>query len=643
MLCPHCGSYAGENDILCPGCGALLDKGKQLGEGGVRSIRQGRKGSKATVQDTRPAAGKRGASRIYVDPAVGQNTREIPMYGDGVAYQAPSQPSEATFDRPRRMVYSETAREQTVNVRAPRRRLHHVTKHMVNWSHVMIAASVAVVLLGIGGFLYLRNTHDGQKIMVRLGQASTAAARWQVGEEALDTGAIDQAITLFEQAREQEGQESVDVDNLLLLGSAYEAAGRVAEAEALYTDIYTSITPSAPDAYRAVIRIMLADGRRPQAAELMSLAYEKTGLATFRNQRTELLPIAPVSDLMAGYYEQKKTVTLSSPQGYDIYYIINSPDGVLPQDGERYTEPLFLDEGTWELRAVCVSGDLVSDQLAVTYSVYMPSPLAPRSSLAPGTYKQRQRIWIKPGKLSDEAAAKSTRTAPETEEEKDLTFYYTIDGSQPDADSPVYTGEPFYLPSGSVKLRIIAVNGYGKPSNTTEVSYKIGAGKNPGKAYSVTEDAVNGLTLNITTREEFQNVYGQGDGVEEVYLQGYAEACQKYSYPWGYAVMGKIHTGWVLAELCFTDTTFKAPRSTGIGSSEESIVNAFRDMGQLESPSGNRGLYEYEKGKGKIYVQEDGGKLIRYTAETADGHIWQLDYRLNSAGVAVSIDMLYIP
>lgn len=40
MLCPHCGSYAGDNEILCPGCGALLNRGEAGEEAGVRGIRQ---------------------------------------------------------------------------------------------------------------------------------------------------------------------------------------------------------------------------------------------------------------------------------------------------------------------------------------------------------------------------------------------------------------------------------------------------------------------------------------------------------------------------------------------------------------------------------------------------------------------------
>ena len=34
MLCPHCGSYADEKDVLCPGCGALLNRGEAGEEDG---------------------------------------------------------------------------------------------------------------------------------------------------------------------------------------------------------------------------------------------------------------------------------------------------------------------------------------------------------------------------------------------------------------------------------------------------------------------------------------------------------------------------------------------------------------------------------------------------------------------------------
>ena len=327
-------------------------------------------------------------------------------------------------------------------------------------------------------------------------------------------------------------------------------------------------------------------------------------------------------------YSEKKYLTLTSPQGYDIYYTMDA-EAELPTEGTLYTEPIFLDEGIWALRAVAISDDLVSDELTGTYKIIMPSPQKPSSSLAPNTYKQRQRIWLRLGE--------------ENKNDTDITIYYTIDGSTPDADSPVYTGEPFWLPGGRVTLKAVAVNGYGKASNALEILYKIETGPFPLDSYS-TEDTANGLTLGVTTKEEFQEKYGTGESTEEVSLEGFDDPGEKITYSWGYAVMGKIQrTGWVLTELYFTSDQFSGPRETGIGDSEEEVVGQFRDMGQVESPSGNRGLYDNDTGKGKIYLMEDGTKEIRYETNTADGATWNLTYYVSKADAVTAIDMLYEP
>lgn len=626
MLCPHCGSYAGENDILCPGCGALLNHGENHEEG-VRAIRQGRRARAAGPSAAKSGGNPRaGASRIYVDPVSKQDTKEIPLYADPQVFNADGTPLVTGYDRPTRSVYGDTTRQQTM-MPSHRRGKHPLSKRMVNWTHVAIVLSILLVFLAIGVYLFLTRTDDGQKVMARIGQDATAAAMWEVAQEVMDTGDIDRAILMFETAREKDGEENINVSGLLTLGSAYEAAGRVDDAEALYREIYTDIVPSAPEAYRNVIRILLASDRRAEAGELMQTAYELTGVNTFRQQRMELLPQSPTVNLTAGYYTELKTITLASPQGYDVYYTFND-EAILPEEGTLATAPIDLSEGTWNLRAVAVSGELTSDPLAATYKVYLPSPQTPGYSLAPGTYERKQRVWLRPGE--------------ENEDDEDITIYYTIDGSTPDADSPVWTGEPFYLPSGRVTLQAVAVNGRGKASNTLTVGYKFTFKPYPKDAYTV-EDTANGLKLYSTTREAFQDAYGQGESMEEVYLEGIDEACQKYNYSWGHATMAKTKNGWLLAELYFT-SQFVGPRSTGIGDSEEKVVGQFRDMGQVASPSGNRGLYENDEGgKGKIYVQEDGTKIIRYTTETADSHTWQLDYELNKSGVVSAIRMLYIP
>ena len=105
----------------------------------------------------------------------------------------------------------------------------------------------------------------------------------------------------------------------------------------------------------------------------------------------------------------------------------------------------------------------------------------------------------------------------------------------------------------------------------------------------------------------------------------------------------KTKTGWLLAEVYLTRNEFAAPRSTAIGMKEAEITAKFRDYGQVTSPSGNRGLYRDIENSdwGKIWVQEDGGKIIRYRTGTPDMHVWQLDYILNEAGVCTAIHWLY--
>ena len=94
-----------------------------------------------------------------------------------------------------------------------------------------------------------------------------------------------------------------------------------------------------------------------------------------------------------------------------------------------------------------------------------------------------------------------------------------------------------------------------------------------------------------------------------------------------------------------TTNEFSLPRSTSIGMTETEITGKFKDYGQVTSPSGNRGLYRDIKNSdwGKIWVQEDGGKIIRYRTDTPDLHVWQLEYILNAAGRCTAVRWLYEP
>ena len=183
---------------------------------------------------------------------------------------------------------------------------------------------------------------------------------------------------------------------------------------------------------------------------------------------------------------------------------------------------------------------------------------------------------------------------------------------------------------------------YGKSSTIKEVGYKFN--KKPWmKTMMTVDDTLGDWKLGTTTKEAFTQKCGEGTATETVYNYTIGMDMEKVTYDWGYACFARLRTANVLVELYMTRDEFTAPRKTQIGSTEDEVVSVYKDFGQVESPSGNRGLYESEFNKGKIYKQEDGTKIIRYRVETGDSHIWQLDYELNTSGTVNAIRWSYEP
>ncbi|MBQ9309004.1 MAG: chitobiase/beta-hexosaminidase C-terminal domain-containing protein [Clostridia bacterium] len=568
MLCPFCGRYSGEEEIVCPSCGRLFPRGENKDEG-VMAIRQGKRARQAAARGESPVAYQRqGTGHAWEDPAQRASTGgQIPVYAAPDIYDAQGEPlhlEDLDFtDRIHRTaVYGDTAPAypppEVREGRKPKK------KRQINWWKAGLAILIALFFLAIGVMIFLRRTDPGQKLLARLGREASSTAYWALGEEKMDTGDVEGAVLDFERARaideaamaEDDAEGNYNVSGLLMLASTYESMGRTSEAEEIYIQLYTDIVPTAPDAYTNEIRILQATGRLKEAAELMMEAYHQTGQTTFRTQRNELLPKAPETNVYAGLYEEKKYVTLTSADDCEIYYTFDT-EAELPENGKLYTESIFLDEGVYTMRAVAVSGELVSDELSAVYRIIMPSPQTPRASLAPATYKQRQRVRLWPGL--------------DNMEDDDITIYYTIDGSLPDADSPIYTGEPVWLPGNYSDLHAVAVNRYGKASNTLSIRYKVLAKPYPLTSYSI-NDTGSGLQLCLTTWDQFRAVYGDAERMEEVRMSGIADNCQKRIYSWGYAVFYMQSGKQLLGELYFTQSVMKAPRDTGIGDSETEVT-----------------------------------------------------------------------
>ena len=651
MLCPKCGYYADQEDNVCPSCGEILEHDSGFGEQGAQAIRQGKRAREAAksrpepkIEKTEIKRRRSGASHAAIDMPKVTDTRDAAGEDPLEAYKVSEEKTDSgLFERRRRTVYmdepdEEQAKQYLSSLKSGRNR----SRGMVNWVKVTMITLGSLTFLVVAVLLVLNLTDWGERIQVRLYQRFPSlkinvhsASLWAVGDEMMEEGQVLDAIECFEQAKAKDEEEgTVDVDGLLMLGNAYEAAGQTDNAAALYESIYQE-TPSRTEAYIAHIRILQNSENEEdllKASELMKKAYENTGAETFLTQRSDLLPAAPEVKPVFAYYETKKTITLSSYQGYDIYYT-EDEKAVFPDGWELYTGPFPLDEGVHTLRAVAVNGTLVSDELKGTYKIIMPSPQAPQCNLAPNTYKSRQQVKLKPGKdnINDD----------------DIVIYYTVDGSDPNSDSPIYDGTPIQLANGRVTLKAVAVNHYGKVSNPLEVKYKIEANPKPKSSFTV-EDTLDQIVPGSTTQLEFFEKYGEGEAAGTVESADFSTECRRYNYSWGYVIMNLPRKTWVVVEVCYTDPdAFSAPRGTGIGQTEKAVVGQYKDMLQIESASRNRGLYYTEDtaGKiyhGKIYQMEDGTRIIRYRYYDLS-HWYQLEYRLNSSGFVECIDMKYIP
>lgn len=605
MICERCGTYAPDDNITCEKCGALLPR-RSSSEAGVQAMRQGK--------------GESGA--VVLPP---KQQQQIPFYDDFGEIPKIKEPDRVERSKNKRQQrYANDAGRPTMKrgvptvggqgtraVRSKPIKTYQVQRHMVNWTHVTIYIIIFLIVAAAGLYAYVNYSPSGQRILARAGKDAPSQAYWQVGEEYLHSGYIDNAIAAFEDARALDGESNINVDGLLLLGSAYEAGGYLDMAEVVYVALYETIVPSRPEAYRNVIRLMLADGRGSEAAELMSLAYEKTGQITFRQQREQFLPEIPKTSLAAGRYNTDKQMELTSAQGYDIYYTFDS-EAVLPDEGTLYTGIVTLTEGLYSIRAVCVNGTLVSDPLSIDYRVVMPSPDAPNSNLAPNTYKT-QRKNVRMRAMGDD---------------RNVTIYYTVDGSDPDADSPIWTDEPIIMANGKATLKGISVNQFGKESNIYECSINTKA-----KPYPLTmfgeEDTFGDFTIMKTTREQFEANFGTPTSEEEISHTAFAEPCKQLNYSWGYAVVGKNVTGWLVCGVHMTKEITTGPRNTGIGSTMDQVIGKFRDMLQVTSPSGNRGLYGDSNGnRGKLYKQADGSYVLEYVGIRSDNRMLILDYKI---------------
>lgn len=194
--------------------------------------------------------------------------------------------------------------------------------------------------------------------------------------------------------------------------------------------------------YKELAELLTKEGRTTEVRELLKGCSKKV-----QEVCCDYICSAPVSNLAPGTYTSVQTLELKADYA-QIYYTL---DGSEPtRESTRYSEPIILNEGTTEVKAIGVNDkNIESDVITRKYIIVLKTPDAPVVTPKSGDYDKKTEIKI---------------TVPDG-----CKAYYAFD-SMPDLDSTVYE-QPISMPVGYHRLNVMLVAANGKMSKVTTMEY----------------------------------------------------------------------------------------------------------------------------------------------------------------------------
>ncbi len=160
----------------------------------------------------------------------------------------------------------------------------------------------------------------------------------------------------------------------------------------------------------------------------------------------------PSFSIPTGSYEGGTPLEIEYGSGGNVYY---TTDGSVPSKdhGTLYSEPIILEKGEYDVKAVYINEYGVTSETAASYYLIdLTAPDAPIVNPESGSYTSPFTISAFSGNVNDR-------------------IYYTTDGKDPDEENGILYTEPFKAPVGNTNMCFVAISEDGVASEIVRRSY----------------------------------------------------------------------------------------------------------------------------------------------------------------------------
>lgn len=293
-------------------------------------------------------------------------------------------------------------------------------------NRMLILLAIAAVIFAGAGLLIFQNSYAGQV---------------KKGNKALEEKQYSTAIAYFEKAIDKNAKKP---DAYTGLSQVYMAQNVKEKALKVFDEAIEN-NPDSVEIHRAAIMFYLEVKENNRIPLILDNAGEKVC-----NALEAYIVKKPKFSLDANVvYEDVQQLSLDSD--YEIRYTLDGSDPDL--NSTKYTEPIQIPEDETIVKAIAVNEEGVPSMIVTkTYVVELPMEDAPAVSPSTGQYDEYMEISI---------------VVPDG-----YTAYYTMDRSEPDENSTIYTG-PIDMPEGSTIFKAVLVNSKGKLSGVTTRNYEL--------------------------------------------------------------------------------------------------------------------------------------------------------------------------